>query len=227
MKGLTYCWFVSSKSYFAVAAIVLTVTLGIIFGVMPHLDAVPIEIRHLVVFILAFAVMAIPAESLGKNLESYLKTGFADYLLSAMNKKSFVNALVLREVICIGFSLIGGYTVIISYLFSINFYLTAEVAVLVAFMAVLMSSIDFICTPLIIKMKSAEKAGLTAGLFVGLLIMIFMICVNVTKEGGFEELLVTMDFNIKGMLAAAGTALAACVAAYLITLGMVKRGDVC
>ena len=71
MKGLTYCWFVSNKSYFTVAVIVLAAALGLIFGVLPNLGAVPLEIKHLVVFVLTAAVMAIPTESLTKNLESY------------------------------------------------------------------------------------------------------------------------------------------------------------
>lgn len=66
MKGLTYCWFVSNKSYFTVAAVVLAAALGLIFGVLPNLYAVPLEIKHLIVLILTAAVMAIPAESLGK-----------------------------------------------------------------------------------------------------------------------------------------------------------------
>lgn len=144
-----------------------------------------------------------------------------------MDKRSFVNSLVLRELICFGFSLAGGYTIIISYLLSLNLYLTAESMTLVLFLAVLMNGIDLICTPLVIKLKNTEKAGLIVGLFVGLLMMCFMIYVNVTKDGGFTELLLKMDFSIKGMFIMMGITLALCAASYLITLKTVKRGDVC
>lgn len=227
MKGLTYCWFVSNKSYFIVAAVVFAATLGFIFGILPMLDFLDAELRNLLVFIFCAAVMTIPAESLAKNLERYLKNGFADYLLSSMNKKTFVNSLIVRELICFGYSLVSGYIILLSFVYVTKTPMTAELIMLIFFGAVFMNGIDLICMPLTIRYKNAEKAGLILGFFVGILVMIFMVYVNVINDGGFSEMLITMDFRIAPMLILTGIVLAACVIAHLITLRMVKRGDVC
>jgi len=227
MKGLTYCWFVSCKGYFIAAVIALIAGVALILGVLPNLDFLDASLRNLLVFILGMMAMAIPAESLGRHLERYIKTSFADYMLSAMDKRSFVNSLVLREVICFGFSLVAGYAVLFSFIISEDIPVTAELMMLAPFFALMANGIDLIAMPLTVKLKSAEKAGLIVGAIAGVLIMYYAITVNVIRDGGFEEILVTMDFGIPVMLIVMGIMLAACVIAYLITLKLVKRGDVC
>lgn len=229
MKGLTYCWLISNKSYFIAAGIVLAVTLGFIYGIIPMADFIEADIINLVVFVFCAAVMAIPAESLAKNLERYLKSRFADYLLTSMDKKTFVNSLIIRELICFGYSVVTGYIIILSFAYVTKAPITAELIMLVPFLAVLMNGIDLICMPLTIHYKNAEKAGLIMGFFAGILMMVFMVYINVTKlnDGGFSEMLITMDFKILPMLAIMGIVLAVCVITNHITLRMVKRGDIC
>ena len=81
--------------------------------------------------------------------------------------------------------------------------------------------------PLTIHYKNAEKAGLIVGVFFGILMIFFTAYINSTTDGGFSEILVTMNFSTVPMLILTGIVLAACVIASLITLKMVKRGDVC
>lgn len=228
MKGLTYCWFASNKSYFIVTAIVFAAVLGFIFGILPLADFLDADLRNMVIFVFGMAVMTIPAESLSKNLERYLKTNFADYLLTSMDKIAFVNSLLVRELICLGFSLISGYAVFLSFAYVTETPITAEFILLVLFLAMFVNGVDLICMPLTIHFKNAEKAGLILGAFIGFLMVVFMAYLNVTSnEDVFSEMLINMDFSIAGMLIITGINLAACVIAYFITVRIVKRGDVC
>ena len=227
MKGLTYCWLISNKSYFIAAAVVFTATLSFIYGIIPMADFLEADILNLVVFVFCAVVMAIPAESLSKNLERYLKSRFADYLLTSMDKKSFVNSLIVRELICLGYSAVTGYITMLSFAYVTKAPITSELIMLILFLAVLVNGVDLICMPLTIHYKNAEKARLIVGVFFGILMIFFTAYINSTTDGGFSEILVTMNFSTVPMLILTGIVLAACVIASLITLKMVKRGDVC
>lgn len=228
MKGLTYCWFVSNKSYFAVAAIVLAVTLAVVLGVMPALDFIDISLKNLITAVLGLAIMAIPAESLGKDAERCIKSRFTDYSLSAMSRTSFINSLLIRNLICLGLSVISGFIVLISFVLSTKTPLTAELIMIVPCGALMMCGIDFLCTPLTIKLKSADKAGLALGAGLGVLMMIFVITYNtILGNEDFKDMLATLDFSLAAELVFMGVFAAVYLIGYILTAITVKRGDVC
>lgn len=226
MKGLLYSWFISGKNYWITTLVVFAVLLTAIFAAIPHLGFLD-ELLPFFAVISGIVLMIIPCESLCNELEASIKTRFADYALAAISKKTYVNMLLVRNLICMGISVVLGYILFFSYISVTNTELSSELILLVPCFALLTYATDFICIPLVIKMKNAEKAGLIVGFFYGVLVLFFMLHENVVNYGNDVEITVFIKFVLMKEGILIGAAVLCYAIAYAAALKIVKRGDVC
>lgn len=229
MKGLIFSWLYNKKWYFISGIIVFVAVCAAMLILLPLIDIENIspELLYAVkmgVFILGAVVMLFFGESLDKDFEHMLKSRFADYALTAgMTKMGFVNAMLIRNLICMGISLVTGSTIMCLYLALTKQPFTAEMLILVPCVAVTAHSVDFIVTPLVVKFKNAEKAGLIVGLVMGVIVFNFMVVKSILGEDVLFEIM----FRASTLLIIAAAFAVAYIPAYIITLRMVKRGDLC
>lgn len=226
MKGLLYSWFIFGKKYWITALAVFAVLLTAIFAAIPHLGFLD-ELLPFFAIISGIVLIIIPCESLGNELEASIKTRFADYALAAISKKTYVNMLLARNLICMGISVVMGYIIFFSYISVTGTELLPELILLVPCLALLTYATDFICIPLAIKMKNAEKAGLIVGFFYGVFTLYFLLHVNFFSDGSAVETaaFIKFDLQTEGVLMSAAVL---CYAiSYAAALKIVKRGDVC
>ena len=225
MNGLLYSWFITKKTYWITTLVVFAVLLTAIFAAVPHLGFLG-ELLPFFAVISGIVVMIIPSESLCNELEASIKTRFADYALAAMSKKTYVNMLLARNLICMGISVVLGYIIFFSYISVTNTELSFELVMLVPCLALLTYATDFICIPLVIKMKNAEKAGLIVGFFYGVLVLFFMLRENILSDGSAVETTVFIKFDLLTEGVLMGAAVLCYAIAYTAALKIVKRGDV-
>lgn len=226
MNGLLYSWFITKKTYWITTLVVFAVLLTAIFAAVPHLGFLG-ELLPFFAVISGIVVMIIPSESLCNELEASIKTRFADYALAAMSKKTYVNMLLARNLICMGISVVLGYIIFFSYISVTSTELLPELILLVPCLALLTYATDFICIPLVIKMKNAEKAGLIVGFFYGVLVLFFMLRENILSDGSAVETTVFIKFDLLTEGVLMGAAVLCYAIAYTAALKIVKRGDVC
>lgn len=226
MNGLLYSWFITKKTYWITTLVVFAVLLTAIFAAVPHLGFLG-ELLPFFAVISGIVVMIIPSESLCNELEASIKTRFADYALAAMSKKTYVNMLLARNLICMGISVVLGYIIFFSYISVTNTELSFELVLLVSCLALLTYATDFICIPLVIKMKNAEKAGLIVGFFYGVLVLFFMLRENILSDGSAVETTVFIKFDLLTEGVLMGAVVLCYAIAYTAALKIVKRGDVC
>ncbi len=227
MKGLIYAGFVLNKTYFAVAGIVavagtvLVSWLGRVFA-----DSETAVVISMFLLGLQFVVMAIVEEYLMRDFEKNLKSRFADYVLAGMSKAKFVTAELLKNIIsmAVAFAL----TVLIQLVFmAVNPGVSDINRIFVlAGMAVLIGAVDWICMPLVISMKSAEKAGMIVGLCLGFGVILPLMIVIKTFD---DALLGLADFlsNSYAFLFILAIGAAFYALFYWILLNRVRKGDVC
>lgn len=228
MKGLITSWLYCKKTYFIIDAAVFVLACAAITVVVPLLNLEENQYLQPVVSIgallLGFSVMVICGESLDKDVEDMLKTGFADYVLTGgISRHSFVNVLLVRNLICCGLSLAEGAVILGLYLSFTKTQAAAEIWLIVPLLVLLIHSVDFMITPLVIKFKNAEKAGFVLGLVFGMIIFVFMGSIEITDS----ETLITMAVDpLTAAIIIAGLILLY-IPAYFLTLNRIKRGDIC
>lgn len=230
MKGLLYSWLYNKKGYFIGGCIVFAAVCAAMLIILPLIDFENTDsdlpyVVNMIVFILGLVVMIVFGESLDKELEHMLNSRFADYALTAgMTKKGFVNALLVRNLICVGISAVLGGVIMCLYIVLTKQPVTADLLVIVPCIVLGIHSIDFMLTPLVIKYNNAEKAGLILGLFLGLIIFGFMVFTSVYDN---DEMLEEIMFKASTLLIISGVLTATYIPSYFITLRSVKRGDLC
>ena len=100
MKGLITSWLYCKKTYFIIDAAVFVLACAAITVVVPLLNLEENQYLQPVVSIgallLGFSVMVICGESLDKDVEDMLKTGFADYVLTGGISREILSAAACR-----------------------------------------------------------------------------------------------------------------------------------
>lgn len=195
-------------------------------------DEFLIEMAYLLIAILCL----IPGETLGKYAEANIKLKFTDYLLSC-NKTP--GHLIISE--AVNYLICFAAVVLMSAIYTVySYFVTGGVIDAAAFklsitLMLLAYTVNWIGLPLIIKLKSEEKAGVTIGLTVGVIILPLSIAFgnsSTTSEGAeFLESLGSglMNFyNSPWFFPVYIAVLAAiCLLVYYISIRIIKRGDVC
>ena len=231
MKGLLYAGCVLNKKFFITAGIAGTAaTILAVIGVL-NVDTNRFfkEIAYFLFLIAAGLPGCIALEFPARDLEKNIKSRFANYALAGgISKNQFVLAELLKNLLCvIGGVLFCGMVGLI--LMAVNpGYIVARSLVLPMLIIVLMGAMEWAVMPLTISFKSAEKAGLTLGLFIG-----FGICLPASTFFA-NELRGGSSSNILSLLvepwlpwATLGFAVVVYAVVYVILLARVKRGDVC
>lgn len=229
MKGLIYSWFMTRRVYFMVEAVLFSVSCIAMLSVLPHIDFGDVNIGPVVNFAAVFlgtVTIMCGAESLGKDLESMIKNRFADYALtSGLGKGGLAKVLLLRNLICLAISLAAGYALMFIYLFAGDRQPNAGLIMFVPFVSFLVHSVDYWVTPLVIKFKNAEKAGLALGAAMGLILLLYMLITRPFDSEGEAVMWFIFDFTAETIITC--VLAASYVPVYIISLKIIKRGDLC
>ncbi len=225
MKGLFYSTVKSNRGYFIAAfvAFLCSIAAGsVILTIVKQTGSDKYGIASLSVFFLPLLPFFILCEFFGRDLERNIKSGFLNYTLSSIPRGSFVLSQLLTNIIfsalglVMGFGMlgifraVGGEERVGSYYFRI------------LIMAVIAASIvEWLCIPVALKLKSAEKAGLAVGVVLGFGLVMPLAAV-------YNSVMTEFDVNIlistEAMLIEAGAALAVYAVVYLICMRILKGG---
>lgn len=240
MRGLLYESFLLNRKWFLVAGIVAVlgtfVCVLLISGSNPNL----MGIANILFIVSETLTSVLCAEWLDRNLEKDLKCRFVDVTLAAgISKNMFVLSELVKNLITIsiGFVMCLAMNGIV---FAADKIIGSEVPFwdvfyikLALVFALFVGIIDFVAFPLIINLKSAEKAGLIIGLVFGfgIIMPLMLVYFYLNPESGETHpfLEATYKFLDAPYFLPAVLGVAALIYAifYVITLKRVKWGDVC
>lgn len=230
MRGLLYCNFLLNRKWFLAAGITAVLctaacaVLAVVLGDAP-------EYKQLIgsTFILTeVVVLAVCEEWLARNLERNIKCRFTDLTLAGgISKNTFVLSELVTNVIAItiGFAMCMAMTGVMSAVDS-SFWSVENVKILTAF-TLLIGAVDWIMLPLVIKLKSAEKAGMTTGLIAGFGIVFPIVVAFNLNEMNLMETLMKLLAKPWFFPVFIGACAALYAVFYAIMLRRVKKGDVC
>lgn len=231
MKGLLYGNFVLNKNWFIASAIIAVVGVAVtmvLHGVLPEsgMDGCAFIIGE-------FVVIAVCNEWPGRNLESNLKSRFADYALAGgLSKAQFVMAEMLKNLISSGIAFL--MCVVMQLVLCVadrSFFSWDNIKMLLA-LTLFTGTVEWTCMPAVVELKSAEKAGLLVGIILGFgmvfpLFIAFRTLFGVdTDEEFFSKML---EFINRPLFLVLFAVVCAVVYAlfYFWLLNRVKKGDVC
>ncbi len=230
MKGLLYGNFLLNKSWFIISGIVMAVGV-FVTAVLCNIDPGS-GVGQFGLTITEVVVITICVEWLGRNLESNLKSRFADYALAGgISKGQFVTSELLKNLISIGIGFaMCVVTQLVLNVFDRGLFSLENVRNAVLY-ALFVGAVEWICAPVVINLKSAEKAGLLVGIVlgfgvvmpVGALIMIFL----AGKDETLGEYIMRVFAEPWFGWAFVGVCAAIYAIFYFVLLRRVKRGDVC
>lgn len=233
MKGYISLWFYNYKKLFigcGIAYLILIILLPIVSNIGFNSDDNK-EFYLGILVILAGVAAIIPGESLGKFLEKNLSLKFADYLLGcAKTPAVFVLSYALVAFIC--FAVVTALCAVYvgaAYLVTGGIIDAGALKLLLTIM-LLAYSMNYCAFPLILKTKSEEKAGLIIGIVIGVLITPVCIAASDGNREFIEPFLnMLKDFYNSATFFPifAGVLILICVLCSLISLKIIKRGDVC
>lgn len=235
MKGLIYGDFTLNKKWFIMAGIIAAIGAavgGVLVNVLDDSpDAVTLIDNTLFLFEIFPLVLCI--EWLGRNLERHIKSRFADYALSAPVSKG---KFVLTELTQNALSLVIGFAMCLALrgivcIFDGSYWSVDHLKML-AGLVLFMFVFDTALIPLVIKLKSDEKAGMVIGLITGFGIVFPLVTwFKVThKEDTMGQLLkIITELINKAWFFPAYIGVCAALSAVFcaVTYHMLKKGDVC
>lgn len=167
MKGILYGNFLLNKKWFVAAGITAalgTVLCALLVKLVPDNGGV----AAMLFLGLQLMVVTITMEWLGRNLEANIKCRFTDVTLAGgISKNMFVMSELLKNLITIGIGLLICVIMqLVMNIFSSGFF-TLETVKTMAVIALFIGAIEWVVNPLVIALKSAEKAGLLVGIVLG------------------------------------------------------------
>lgn len=115
--------------------------------------------------------IGIAVEGIGREMESSLKSRFTNYALSAVSPRKFAVTELLKNLILTAYGtalsmlMAGIFHIIDPDLF--NGAVTKHTFAIIPIIGIICSLVEFGIMPLVIKFKSAEKAGLVIGVIIG------------------------------------------------------------
>lgn len=230
VKGLLYGNFLLNKVWFIAAGIIAA--LGAAVSAVLHNVFPESSIGADVLFACELVVQSICMEWLGRNFESNLKTRFADYALAGgISKAQFVTAEMLKNLLSVSISFLIGLTMqLVLCAFDRSFFNVNSLTALFG-MAFLLGAVEWMCMPVIVSLKSAEKAGIVVGFILGFGVALPLIMVF-NYFGWYEQKTIVsmfIDFFSNPMSFVSVIAISAAIYAifYIVLLNRVREGDVC
>ncbi len=230
MKGLLYGNFVLNKIWFIVAGIVMVV--GVAVTAVFCNIAPDSGFGEFGLMISELVVISICVEWLARNLESNIKSRFADYALAGgISKGQFVTSELLKNLISIGIAFV--MCVVMQLVLSVfdRGLFSLENVRNTALIVLFVGAVEWICAPVVINLKSAEKAGLLVGIVFGFGVVLPVVALfNILaaeKEEHLSEFIMHVIAEPWFSWAAVGVCAVIYAIFYYVLLRRVKRGDVC
>lgn len=231
MKGILYGNFLLNRKWFIAAGIAGVLGTAVCALIADIMRDDPSDFTPNLLLVMQLVVVAIAVEWLARNLEANIKCRFTDMTLAGgISKNTFVLSELLKNLIAIGGAFV--FCVIMQLaMWIIQQNLPDWDSIkLLAGLTLFMGAIEWSVNPLVINLKSAEKAGLTVGLALGFgIVMPIMILANIFDE----ESRPILDSTIKllngkwSLLVVTGISVAIYAVFYIVFLARVKKGDVC
>ena len=228
MKGILYGNFLLNKSWFIASGIVAvlgTVLCALCKILIPTTSSEFLMVLFGGVQLVTFAILT---EWLGRNLEANIKCRFTDMTLAGgISKNMFVMTELVKNLLTIALGL--AVCLLMQLVMNVfdNSFFTWERIKLLLLLVLFVGAFEFAMNPLIINLKSSEKAGLLFGSVVGFGI----VCPLIAVSRFFEYNLLPDIYNviISPLFTPAfvGFCAAVYVLFYFILLRRVKKGDVC
>lgn len=230
MKGLLYVNFLLNKVWFIASGILAVLGVAVsaaLRGAFPESS-----LGADMLFIFEIVVLATCNEWLGRNFESNLKTRFADYALAGgISKAQFVTAEMLKNLISAGIAFL--MCAVIQFVFCVfdrSFFSVNNLTTLLA-LTLLFGAVEWMCMPVIVSLKSAEKAAIVVGLVLGFGVMVPLMIVFNYFDWDEQRTLVgrLIDFFEEPMSFVSVIAISAAIYVifYIVLLDRVRKGDVC
>lgn len=227
MKGILYGKFLLNKSWFiasGIVAVIGTALCAVINGFVPDDSGVPAMLLTGVQLV----ALALMTEWLGRDLEANIKCRFTDMTLAGGISK---NMYVLTELVKNLLTIAAGASVcvimqLVMNIFDNNILSWESVKTLLLF-TLFIGAFEFALNPLIINLKSAEKAGLLFGLVLGFGIILPIMAVSGALEYDIVAYILKVSSSPWFAPAVAGLSAVIYALFYLVLLRRVKKGDVC
>ncbi|MGN0678522.1 MAG: hypothetical protein ACI4JS_02550 [Oscillospiraceae bacterium] len=234
MRGLLYASFLLNKGFFIAGGIATVICTVIGVEVM----IVCGNTLESMAFIQSFAVvlpiipMATYCEWLSRDLEKNLKSRFADYTLaSGISKNRFVLTELCKNLSVLAVCGVTGCLMMLIFNLVNSSIISGSLFTLIGVIAVLFCTIEWVCIPLVITLKSAEKAGLIVGLIIGFGVCLPVMIVSNILSSGYEKTFLESTLKLMGKPWIPFAVLGVCAVIYAViywaVLCRVKRGDVC
>lgn len=239
MKGILYGNFLLNKLWFIGAGAVAAFgTVGCTVLCLLEKNSEYAYLFNQLFLFVQMVVIAVCSEWVGRNLENNIKCRFTDYTLAGgITKNMFVMSELLKNLITmtVGFAACAMMNLAV---FAVNGAFGGSVNIPIAdniklmlWVAFFIGAMVWTTMPLVINLKSSEKAGAVVGLGVGFGIVLPVLLVIKPLESEVKAEIfnkITELINTDWFFFAALGFIAAIYAAfYLIFLLRVKRGDVC
>lgn len=232
MKGLLYASFLLNKGFFIAGGIATAVctAVGILMMNLGGDSPESMAFVQSCLVLLPLVPMATFCECLARDLEKNIKSRFADYTLAAgISKNRFVLTELCKNLSVLAVCGVTGCLMMLIFMAVNSLMISGSLFVSMAIVAVICCTVEWLCIPLVISMKSAEKAGLVVGLLIGFGVAIPVMIVSNILES--EESFFVLILNLMGKpwlpLAVLGICAAVYALVYWAVLCRVKRGDVC
>lgn len=225
MKGLFYSTVKSNRGFFIAALIsfiCLTVLGSVILAGVKQSGDDSLGFGDFSVFLFPVVPALILCEFFARDLERNIKSGFLNYTLSAITRKSFVLSQLLINVIFIALGFVVGLVMLGIFRAVGGEALVNAMCLRRLVMLILFGSFtEWMGIPITLKMKSAEKAGLTLGLILGFGVALPAMCIYnaVVETPAFDDI-----FSVSALLIEAGATLAIYAAVYAICVKILKKG---
>ncbi|MGN0683369.1 MAG: hypothetical protein ACI4JY_06780 [Oscillospiraceae bacterium] len=232
MKGLLYAGFLLNKGFFIAGGIATAVctAVGILLMNLGGNSPADMLFVQSCLALLPLVPMAIYCEWLGRDLEKNIKSRFADYTLAAgISKNGFVLTELCKNLSVLAVCGVTGCLMMLIFMAVNPLMISGSLFVSMGIVAVICCTVEWLCIPLVISMKSAEKAGLMVGLLIGFGVAIPVIIVS--KIWGNDESFFALILRLMGKpwlpLAMLGICAAVYALVYWAVFCRVRRGDVC
>lgn len=232
MKGLLYAGFLLNKGFFIAGGIATAVctAIGILLMNLGGDSPESMAFVQSCLVLLPLVPMATYCEWLGRDLEKNIKSRFADYTLAAgISKNRFVLTELVKNLSVMAVCGVTGCLMMLIFMAVNPVMISVSQFALVGIVAVIFCTVEWLCIPLVISMKSAEKAGLVVGLLIGFGVVLPVMIVSKNLENGESFFALILKRMGEPWLPSAVLGICAAVYAlvYWAVLCRVKRGDVC
>lgn len=170
MKGLFFCTAKLNRNYFIAAFAVFLCSIAAGSAILSIAAQYRIDVSFAVLCVTFLPIIPslVISEFILRDLERNMKSGFLNYTLSSITHKSFVLSQLVINLSCTVLGLVLG--IIMLFIFRLaggEEIVSAENFQFLTMIVIFVGVGEWICYPVTLKLKSAEKAGFAVGIFLG------------------------------------------------------------